>query len=91
MGWQSGEPHPQGKPRRPGSLAAYPGKEAGRGLESVLGLLPLSRSALETLPDPGALSEKEGRLLLAALVKAYVQSKTHELEQEQEQETEGSR
>ncbi|XP_007448638.1 PREDICTED: calcitonin gene-related peptide 2 isoform X2 [Lipotes vexillifer] len=44
------------------------------------------RSALETLPDPGALSEKEGRLLLAALVKAYVQSKTNELEQE----TEGS-
>ncbi|KAM9080141.1 calcitonin gene-related peptide 2 isoform 2-T3 [Megaptera novaeangliae] len=48
------------------------------------------RSALETLPDPGALSEKEGRLLLAALVKAYVQSKTRELEQDQEQETEGS-
>ncbi|XP_007118266.1 calcitonin gene-related peptide 2 isoform X2 [Physeter macrocephalus] len=46
------------------------------------------RSALETLPDPGALSEKEGRLLLAALVKAYVQSKTNELEMEQE--TEGS-
>uniref|UniRef100_A0A8C6CB00 Calcitonin n=4 Tax=Odontoceti TaxID=9722 RepID=A0A8C6CB00_MONMO len=42
------------------------------------------RSALETLPDPGALSEKEGRLLLAALVKAYVQSKTNELEQETE-------
>ncbi|XP_022411412.1 calcitonin gene-related peptide 2 isoform X2 [Delphinapterus leucas] len=42
------------------------------------------RSALETLPDPGALSEKEGRLLLAALVKAYVQSKTNELEQEME-------
>uniref|UniRef100_A0A8D1HG88 Calcitonin-related polypeptide beta n=1 Tax=Sus scrofa TaxID=9823 RepID=A0A8D1HG88_PIG len=48
------------------------------------------RSALETLPDPGPLSEKEGRLLLAALVKAYVQRKTNELEQEQEQETEGS-
>ncbi|XP_058925108.1 calcitonin gene-related peptide 2 [Kogia breviceps] len=46
------------------------------------------RSALETLPDPGALSEKEGRLLLAALLKAYVQSKTNELELEQE--TEGS-
>lgn len=72
------------KPQRPGSLAAYPGKEAGRDLESALGLLPLSRSALETLPDPGALSEKEGRLLLAALVKAYVQSKTNELEQETE-------
>uniref|UniRef100_A0AAA9S4H5 Calcitonin n=1 Tax=Bos taurus TaxID=9913 RepID=A0AAA9S4H5_BOVIN len=50
------------------------------------------RSALETLPDPGALSEKEGRLLLAALVKAYVQRKTNELEQEEEQEeTEDSR
>ncbi|XP_032976621.1 calcitonin gene-related peptide 2 [Rhinolophus ferrumequinum] len=50
------------------------------------------RSALESLPDPAALSEKEGRLLLAALVKAYVQRKTNELEQEQEleQETEGS-
>ncbi|KAM9768320.1 calcitonin gene-related peptide 2 [Dama dama] len=48
------------------------------------------RSALETLPDPGALSEKEGRLLLAALVKAYVQRKTNELEQEEEQETEDS-
>ncbi|CAD7671539.1 unnamed protein product [Nyctereutes procyonoides] len=47
------------------------------------------RSALEGLPDPTALSEKEGRLLLAALVKAYVQRK-NELEQEQEQETEGS-
>ncbi|CAK7315086.1 calcitonin gene-related peptide 1 [Vulpes vulpes] len=47
------------------------------------------RSALEGLPDPAALSEKEGRLLLAALVKAYVQRK-NELEQEQEQETEGS-
>uniref|UniRef100_A0A8C3X9K9 Calcitonin n=1 Tax=Catagonus wagneri TaxID=51154 RepID=A0A8C3X9K9_9CETA len=44
------------------------------------------RSALETLPDPGLLSEKEGRLLLAALVKAYMQSKTDELEQEQETE-----
>uniref|UniRef100_A0A8D1SK74 Calcitonin related polypeptide beta n=1 Tax=Sus scrofa TaxID=9823 RepID=A0A8D1SK74_PIG len=77
-------------PEGPGSLAADPGKEAGSGLEPVLGLLPLSRSALETLPDPGPLSEKEGRLLLAALVKAYVQRKTNELEQEQEQETEGS-
>ncbi|KAF0881893.1 CALCA protein, partial [Crocuta crocuta] len=48
------------------------------------------RSALESLPDPTELSEKEGRLLLAALVKAYVQGKTNELEQEQEQETEGS-
>ena len=47
---------------------------------------------MESLPDPTTLSEKEGRLLLAALVKAYVQGKTNELEQEQEQEeTEGSR
>ncbi|XP_045872475.1 calcitonin gene-related peptide 1 isoform X2 [Meles meles] len=49
------------------------------------------RSALESLPDPTALSEKEGRLLLAALVKAYVQRKANELEQEQEpEEMEGS-
>ena len=41
---------------------------------------------METLPDPGALSEKEGRLLLAALVKAYVQRKTNELEQEEARE-----
>ncbi|XP_037377587.1 calcitonin gene-related peptide 2 [Talpa occidentalis] len=46
------------------------------------------RTALESLPDPASLSEKEGRLLLAALVKAYVQRKTNELEDEQE--TEGS-
>lgn len=53
---------------------------------------PSPRSALESLPDPTALSEKEGRLLLAALVKAYVQRKANELEQEQEQEEmEGSR
>ncbi|XP_058400673.1 calcitonin gene-related peptide 2 [Diceros bicornis minor] len=44
------------------------------------------RSALESLADPTALSEKEGRLLLAALVKAYVQGKTDELDQEQEME-----
>ncbi|KAM5318492.1 calcitonin gene-related peptide 2 [Glossophaga mutica] len=49
------------------------------------------RSALENLPDldPAALSEKEGHLLLAALLKAYVERKTNELEQE-EQETEDS-
>ncbi|XP_028372846.1 calcitonin gene-related peptide 2-like [Phyllostomus discolor] len=49
------------------------------------------RSALESLPDldPAALSEKEGRLLLAALLQAYVERKTNELEQE-EQETEDS-
>lgn len=46
---------------------------------------------MDSLPDLAALSEKEGRLLLAALLKAYVQRKTNELEQEQEQETEGSR
>ncbi|XP_006904809.1 calcitonin gene-related peptide 2 [Pteropus alecto] len=46
------------------------------------------RSSLESLPDPAPLSEKEGRLLLAALVNAYVQRKTNELDQEQE--TEGS-
>ncbi|XP_060033096.1 calcitonin gene-related peptide 2 isoform X2 [Erinaceus europaeus] len=44
------------------------------------------RSALESLPDPATLSEKEGRLLLAALVKAYVQRKAEELEEEQETE-----
>ncbi|KAM7084678.1 calcitonin gene-related peptide 2-like isoform 1-T3 [Molossus nigricans] len=51
------------------------------------------RSALESLqqPDLAALTEKEGRLLLAALVKAYVLRKTNELEQEeQEQETDDS-
>ncbi|KAM8814780.1 calcitonin gene-related peptide 1-like isoform 3-T3 [Rhynchonycteris naso] len=52
------------------------------------------RSALESLPDPVVLSEKEGRLLLAALVQAYVQRKANELveqeEQEQEQEAEDS-
>ncbi|EPY76110.1 calcitonin gene-related peptide 2 isoform X2 [Camelus bactrianus] len=48
---------------------------------------PLS-SSLETFPDPWALNEKEGRLLLAALVKAYMQRKTNELAQEEE--TEGS-
>ncbi|XP_027434835.1 calcitonin gene-related peptide 2 isoform X1 [Zalophus californianus] len=48
------------------------------------------RSALESLPDPTALSEKEGRLLLAALVKAFVQKKRNELEQEEQEEMEGS-
>lgn len=46
---------------------------------------------MESLPDPAALSEKEGRLLLAALVKSYVQRNTNELELEPEEETEGSR
>nr|XP_012423266.1 PREDICTED: calcitonin gene-related peptide 2 isoform X2 [Odobenus rosmarus divergens] len=48
------------------------------------------RSALESLPDPTALSEKEGRLLLAALVKAFAQRKRNELEQEEQEEMEGS-
>ncbi|XP_025750277.1 calcitonin gene-related peptide 2 isoform X2 [Callorhinus ursinus] len=48
------------------------------------------RSALESLPDPTALSEREGRLLLAALVKAFVQKKRNELEQEEQEEMEGS-
>ncbi|XP_011811651.1 PREDICTED: calcitonin isoform X1 [Colobus angolensis palliatus] len=48
------------------------------------------RSALESSPDPATLSEEEARLLLAALVQDYVQMKASELEQEQEQETEGS-
>ncbi|KAM8814779.1 calcitonin gene-related peptide 1-like isoform 2-T2 [Rhynchonycteris naso] len=68
-----------------GSLHAAP-------LRSALESLP--RSALESLPDPVVLSEKEGRLLLAALVQAYVQRKANELveqeEQEQEQEAEDS-
>uniref|UniRef100_A0A8C4LAJ1 Calcitonin peptide-like domain-containing protein n=1 Tax=Equus asinus asinus TaxID=83772 RepID=A0A8C4LAJ1_EQUAS len=85
-----GGAYPQGKSPGPGSLAAYPWEGAGRGSEPVLGRFLLPRSSLESLPDPAALSEKEGRLLLAALVKAYVQRKTNELEQEQEQEMEGS-
>ncbi|XP_008066122.1 calcitonin gene-related peptide 2 isoform X3 [Carlito syrichta] len=48
------------------------------------------RSALENSPDLVTLSEEEARLLLAALVQDYVQMKASELEQVQEQETEGS-
>ncbi|XP_006865844.1 PREDICTED: calcitonin gene-related peptide 2-like [Chrysochloris asiatica] len=50
------------------------------------------RSAIESSSDPTALSEEEARLLLAALLKDFVQMKANELEQEQEleQETEGS-
>ncbi|XP_042638798.1 calcitonin-like [Orycteropus afer afer] len=44
------------------------------------------RSALESHPDPATLSEEEARLLLAALMKDFVQMKASELEQE----TEGS-
>ncbi|KAM8923077.1 LOW QUALITY PROTEIN: calcitonin-like [Lycaon pictus] len=46
------------------------------------------RSALENPPDSGVRNEEELRLLLAAVMKDYMQMKTHELEQEQE--TEGS-
>ncbi|XP_037694410.1 calcitonin gene-related peptide 2-like [Choloepus didactylus] len=46
------------------------------------------RSALESLLDLDTLSEEEARLLLAALVKDFVQMKARELEQETE--TEGS-
>nr|XP_039326958.1 calcitonin-like isoform X1 [Saimiri boliviensis boliviensis] len=46
-------------------------------------------SALDRSPDLATLSEEKGRLLLAAL-QDYVQMKTSELEQEQEQETKGS-
>ncbi|XP_008710190.1 calcitonin receptor-stimulating peptide 1 [Ursus americanus] len=47
------------------------------------------RSALESRPDPAARNEGELQLLLAAVMKDYVQMKVHE--QLQEQETEGSR
>ncbi|ELW70776.1 calcitonin [Tupaia chinensis] len=48
------------------------------------------RSALESSPDLSTLSEEEARLLLAALVRDYMQMKASELELEQEQEPEGS-
>ncbi|XP_075404550.1 calcitonin gene-related peptide 2 [Tenrec ecaudatus] len=47
------------------------------------------RSAIESSPDPTALSEEEARLLLAALVKDFVLMKAREQELELEQETEG--
>ncbi|XP_034502418.1 calcitonin receptor-stimulating peptide 1 [Ailuropoda melanoleuca] len=47
------------------------------------------RSALESPPDPAARNEGELRLLLATVMKDYVQMKAHE--QLQEQETEGAR
>ncbi|XP_007953617.1 calcitonin gene-related peptide 2 [Orycteropus afer afer] len=40
--------------------------------------------SLESIPDPTTLSEEEARLLLAALVKDFVQMKASELEQETE-------
>ncbi|EFB22501.1 hypothetical protein PANDA_021693, partial [Ailuropoda melanoleuca] len=46
------------------------------------------RSALESPPDPAARNEGELRLLLATVMKDYVQMKAHE--QLQEQETEGA-
>lgn len=51
---------------------------------------PLHRSTLESSPGMATLSEEEARLL-AALVQDYVQMKARELEQEEEQEAEGSR
>ncbi|XP_052619323.1 calcitonin gene-related peptide 1 [Peromyscus californicus insignis] len=47
------------------------------------------RSTSESSPGLATLSEEEARLL-AALVQDYVQMKARELEQEEEQETEGS-
>ncbi|ERE77696.1 calcitonin gene-related peptide 1 isoform X2 [Cricetulus griseus] len=47
------------------------------------------RSTLESSPGMATLSEEEARLL-AALVQDYMQMKTRELEQEEEQEAEGS-
>ncbi|XP_019667660.1 calcitonin receptor-stimulating peptide 1-like isoform X1 [Leopardus geoffroyi] len=47
------------------------------------------RSALESPQDAAMLNEEELRLLLAAMVKDFVQRKASELQQEQE--TEGSR
>ncbi|XP_003412042.1 calcitonin gene-related peptide 2 [Loxodonta africana] len=44
------------------------------------------RSAIESSPDLAALSEEEARLLLAALVKDFVQMKASELGQKQETE-----
>lgn len=63
---------------------------AGRESELVLDLLPFHRSALESSPGMATLSEEEARLL-AALVQNYMQMKVRELEQEEEQEAEGSR
>ncbi|EDM17762.1 calcitonin/calcitonin-related polypeptide, alpha, isoform CRA_b [Rattus norvegicus] len=54
------------------------------GLQAV----PL-RSTLESSPGMATLSEEEARLL-AALVQNYMQMKVRELEQEEEQEAEGS-
>uniref|UniRef100_A0A0U1RNG0 Calcitonin/calcitonin-related polypeptide, alpha n=1 Tax=Mus musculus TaxID=10090 RepID=A0A0U1RNG0_MOUSE len=48
------------------------------------------RSILESSPGMATLSEEEVRLL-AALVQDYMQMKARELEQEEEQEAEGSR
>ncbi|XP_036031048.1 calcitonin gene-related peptide 1 [Onychomys torridus] len=47
------------------------------------------RSILESSPGMATLGEEEARLL-AALVQDYVQMKAREMEQEEEQETEGS-
>lgn len=56
----------------------------------MLDLLPLHRSILESSPGIATLSQEEARLL-AALVQDYMQMKARELEQEEDQEAEGSR
>lgn len=53
-------------------------------------MLPIHRSVLESSPGLATLTEEEARLL-AALVQDYMQMKARELEQEEEQEAEGSR
>lgn len=63
--------------------------ETGSDPELLLCFLPLPRSALESPQDAAMLNEEELRLLLAAMVKDFVQRKASELQQEQE--TEGSR
>ncbi|KAM7084681.1 calcitonin gene-related peptide 2-like [Molossus nigricans] len=46
------------------------------------------RSVLESRMDPASLDEEELCLILAAMVKDYMQKKINDVEQEQEQETE---
>lgn len=70
--------------KKPGDLAAYPEEEVDKGLELLLGLLALPRSDLESDFDPATLTEEDMCLLLAAMVKDYVQMKVGELEQETE-------
>lgn len=60
------------------------GVGVGRGSEHELGFLPFPRPALESGFVPATLTEEESRLLLAAMVKYYVQMKASELEHEEE-------